>query len=72
FSFNWKKKVGRTSGELVEMIWASLNQLAMATREMGYGHHNDTLMDAMSDHNYRKAVNEDKPIYLLAIQWLTY
>ncbi|KIJ30125.1 hypothetical protein M422DRAFT_129190, partial [Sphaerobolus stellatus SS14] len=56
FSFNWTKNVGRTSGESVETIWASLNQLATATREMGYGHRKDTLMDAMNDHNYRKAV----------------
>ncbi|KIJ27639.1 hypothetical protein M422DRAFT_271180 [Sphaerobolus stellatus SS14] len=58
FSFNWTTNVGRTSGESVETIWVDLNQLATATREMGYGHRKDTLKDAMSDHNYRKAVNE--------------
>ena len=58
FSFNWTKDVGRTCGESVESNWASLNGLATSTREMGFGHRRDTLVDAMGDWNWRKAVNE--------------
>ncbi|KIJ55893.1 hypothetical protein M422DRAFT_132983, partial [Sphaerobolus stellatus SS14] len=54
FSFNWTKNVGRTSGESVETIWASLNGMATATREMGFGHRKDTIADAMNALNLRK------------------
>ncbi|KIJ32612.1 hypothetical protein M422DRAFT_90223, partial [Sphaerobolus stellatus SS14] len=53
-SFNWTDNVGRTGGEIVESNWASLNLLATATREMGWGHRKDTLNDAMLLHNWRK------------------
>ncbi|KIJ29554.1 hypothetical protein M422DRAFT_121726, partial [Sphaerobolus stellatus SS14] len=56
FSFNWTKDVGRTSGESVETIWASLNGLATATREMGFGHRRDTLTDAMNALNFWNTV----------------
>jgi len=58
FSFNWTKDVGRTCGESVESNWAALNGLATSSREMGFGHRRDTLNDAMSDVNWRKAVHE--------------
>lgn len=58
FSFNWTKNVGRTCGELVETNWASLNLLATSTREMGFGHRRDTLIDAQNDWNWRKATRE--------------
>ena len=58
FSFNWTKDVERTCGESVESNWASLNGLATSSREMGFGHQRDTLIDAMGDWNWRKAVNE--------------
>jgi hypothetical protein len=58
FSFNWTDCVGRTSGESVETNWSSLNLLATATREMGFGHRRDTLNDAMLDWNWRKATGE--------------
>ncbi|KIJ48953.1 hypothetical protein M422DRAFT_247327 [Sphaerobolus stellatus SS14] len=58
FSFNWTSNVGRTCGEIVETNWASLNLLATATREMGFGHRRDTLNDSMIDTNWRKLVNE--------------
>ncbi|KIJ30689.1 hypothetical protein M422DRAFT_186800 [Sphaerobolus stellatus SS14] len=60
FSFNWTDDVGRTCGEIVESNWASLNLLATATREMGWGHRKDTLNDAMLFHNWRKAITECK------------
>ncbi|KIJ29838.1 hypothetical protein M422DRAFT_187903, partial [Sphaerobolus stellatus SS14] len=56
FSFNKTKNVGRTSGESVETIWASLNGLATSTREMGYGHQKDTLIDAMNAFSFWKGV----------------
>jgi len=61
FSFNWTKDVGQTSGESVETIWASFNHLATSTREMGFGHRQDTLNDAMIDWNWQKAIAEGKP-----------
>ena len=62
FSFNWTVDVGRTCGESVETNWASLNLLATATREMGFGHRRETLSDAMLDWNWRKAINGGKKI----------
>ncbi|KIJ35185.1 hypothetical protein M422DRAFT_133371, partial [Sphaerobolus stellatus SS14] len=56
FSFNWTKNVGRTSGESVETIWASLNGRATATREMGYGHRKDVITDTMNALNFRKVI----------------
>ncbi|KIJ36825.1 hypothetical protein M422DRAFT_77334, partial [Sphaerobolus stellatus SS14] len=58
FSFNWTKNVGRTSGESVDTIWANLNGLALATREMGFGHHRDAITDAMLAWNFRKTTGE--------------
>ncbi|KIJ32932.1 hypothetical protein M422DRAFT_265273 [Sphaerobolus stellatus SS14] len=65
FSFNWTKNVGRTSGESMETIWASLNGLATATREMGFGHRRDTIADAMNALNFRKAIGEAHQILKL-------
>jgi len=62
FSFNWTKNVGRTCGEIVESNWAIMNGLATATREMGYGHRRDVIMDAMGFYNWRKATGEGKEV----------
>ena len=58
YSFNFTKNVGRTSGEIIETNWPNLNALALSTREMGWGHRWDTIMDAMNFWNYKKATGE--------------
>jgi len=66
FSLNWTRDVGRTCGESVETNWSGLNGLATSTREMGFGHRRDTITDAMSDWNWRKAINEGKALQVCA------
>ncbi|KAF8508438.1 hypothetical protein BU17DRAFT_56752, partial [Hysterangium stoloniferum] len=46
-SFNWTKNVGCTCGELVESNWAGLGVMATSIHEMGFGHHHDTINNAM-------------------------
>jgi hypothetical protein len=44
----------------VESNWSSLGKLATSTREMNFGLRRDTLNDAMSQWNWRKAKGECK------------
>ncbi|KAJ2935743.1 hypothetical protein H1R20_g1351, partial [Candolleomyces eurysporus] len=55
YSFNLTPHVGRTDGEAPERGWASSNDLAYSTREMGPGSCRDTLDDCFSDMNWNKA-----------------
>ncbi|KAJ2913229.1 hypothetical protein MD484_g7185, partial [Candolleomyces efflorescens] len=55
FSFNLTPHVGRTDGEAPERGWASSNDLAYSTREMGPGSRRDTLDDCFGDMNWSKA-----------------
>jgi hypothetical protein len=57
-SFNTTKNVGRTCGEQVKMLWASLNGLATSMQEMGVGMQRDTLSDNMNDSNWHKMTCE--------------
>ena len=56
FSFNWTKGVGQTDGEEPERGWANLNAAASSTKEMGPGHHRDTLDDYFGDWNWKKLI----------------
>jgi hypothetical protein len=55
YSFNLTPHVGRTDGEAPERGWASSNDLAYSTREMGPGSRRDTLDDCFGDMNWSKA-----------------
>ncbi|PSS00733.1 hypothetical protein PHLCEN_2v4114 [Hermanssonia centrifuga] len=54
YSFRYLPGVGMTDGEAVERIWASLNTLALRTREMASGHRHDTINDFQNDMNVRR------------------
>jgi len=56
YSLNYKKGVGKTSGEDVEITWSHTNSLAPATREMGPGARRETLNDHWNGWNFCKLV----------------
>jgi len=56
FSFNWSKGVRRTDGEEPEQGWANLNLAASSMKDMGPGHHRDTLDDYFGDWNWKKLI----------------
>ncbi|KIM66480.1 hypothetical protein SCLCIDRAFT_21951 [Scleroderma citrinum Foug A] len=56
FSFNWTKGVGQTDGEEPKRGWANLNAAASSTKDMGPGHHRDTLDDYLGDWNWKKLI----------------
>ncbi|THG98308.1 hypothetical protein EW026_g3855 [Hermanssonia centrifuga] len=53
FSLNLLPGAGMTDGESPERIWASLNALALRTREMAAGHRHDVINDFHGDMNVR-------------------
>jgi len=56
YSLNYKKGVGKTCGEDVEITWSHTNALAPSTREMGPGARRETLNDHWNGWNFRKLV----------------
>ena len=46
--------MGWTDGEEPKRGWENLNAAASSTKEMGPGHHQDTLDDFFSDWNWKK------------------
>lgn len=54
------KYVGRTCGEGVETIWASMNWLRYSTREMSRGGRRETLAEHFNDWNWEKTINFGK------------
>ncbi|KIJ11640.1 hypothetical protein PAXINDRAFT_164080 [Paxillus involutus ATCC 200175] len=57
FSFNWSPGMGCTDGEALERGWANINPMASSTKEMGPGHHHDTLDNHFSDWNWKKVIS---------------
>ncbi|KAJ7585741.1 hypothetical protein C8J56DRAFT_1053045 [Mycena floridula] len=60
FNLNYMLGAARTDGEGVERPWANIGPVATSTREMGPGHHHDTLDDHWHDWNWRKVVGLGK------------
>ncbi|THG97971.1 hypothetical protein EW026_g4122 [Hermanssonia centrifuga] len=54
YSLHYLPGVGMTDGEAPERIWASLNALALRTREMSSGHRHDVINDFHTDMNIRR------------------
>ncbi|KAG9014679.1 hypothetical protein FRB90_005207 [Tulasnella sp. 427] len=70
-ALNYTKYVGRTCGEGVETIWASLNWLRYSTREMTAGGREETLSEHFNWWNWLKViglVDYLKKAYFNAIQ----
>ncbi|KAG9042435.1 hypothetical protein FS837_010883 [Tulasnella sp. UAMH 9824] len=55
-ALDYTKYVGRTCGEGVETIWASMNWLRYSTREMGFGARIETLSEHFNDWNWQKTL----------------
>jgi hypothetical protein len=54
FSLNYIKGAGRTAGELIETVWAELNQANGSAKEMNAGHRHDFLDDMYGNWNWNK------------------
>ncbi|KAJ7079314.1 hypothetical protein C8R43DRAFT_1143270 [Mycena crocata] len=50
--------VGKTDGEGIERVWAALNPMAYATKEMGPGNRADTIDDKIDSHNFLKNLGQ--------------
>ena len=68
FSFNWTKGVGRTDGEEPERGWANLNPAGSSMKDMGPGHHCDTLDDHFGDWNWKKLIGLGLLPFLVRIE----
>lgn len=55
-ALNYTKYVGRTCGEGVETVWATMNWLRSSTREMTHGGRRDALSEHFNDWNWQKTV----------------
>ncbi|KAF7294727.1 CxC2 domain-containing protein [Mycena indigotica] len=56
--------IGKTDGEAMERVWASLNPASWATKEMGEGARLDVLEDRIDQLNFEKNIHLGKcPIY---------
>ncbi|KAJ7595933.1 hypothetical protein C8J56DRAFT_1001776 [Mycena floridula] len=60
FNLNYMLGAARMDGEGVERPWANIGPVATSTREMGPGHHHDTLDDHWHDWNWRKIIGLTK------------
>nr|GAT47503.1 predicted protein [Mycena chlorophos] len=54
--------MGKTDGEAMERIWASLNPASWATKEMGVGARHDVLEDKIDRMNYEKNLTLGKSL----------
>ncbi|KAJ7209468.1 hypothetical protein GGX14DRAFT_364154 [Mycena pura] len=55
-SLTYADGVGRTDGESIERMWATLNPIAYSTKEMGEGARHDSIEDRVDHINYEKNV----------------
>ena len=54
-------------GEMIEMLWAPLNEISRSTRGMGTSHHREVIDDHMNDSNWKKLVDLGKLILITDI-----
>ncbi|KAJ7053088.1 hypothetical protein C8F01DRAFT_1261266 [Mycena amicta] len=57
-SLSYARGVGRTDGEGIERLWAMLNPIASATKEMGAGNRHDTIEDRIDHICFEKNVSQ--------------
>jgi hypothetical protein len=57
---NFVPNAGQVDGEILETLWAPLNEVSGSTRGMAKFHRRETLDDHMNDSNWKKLVNMGK------------
>ncbi|KAF7319497.1 hypothetical protein HMN09_00288600 [Mycena chlorophos] len=57
-SLSYAVGVGRTDGEGIERLWAMLNPISFATKEMGEGNRHDAIEDKIDHLNFEKNIRE--------------
>lgn len=57
---NFIPGAGQVDGEILETLWAVLNNIHNSIRRMGEGHRRETLDDHMNDSNWKKLVGMGK------------
>ena len=57
FGFKYLDGSGRTSGEMIEQGWSTLNHAAGSSKCMTSGSRSDTLDDHLGMHNWEKIIN---------------
>jgi hypothetical protein len=60
-SLNFIKGAGQIDGEVIETLWAILNEVAGSTRTMGWAFRQETIDKHMNDSNWQKTVAIGKP-----------
>ncbi|KAJ7208950.1 hypothetical protein GGX14DRAFT_395577 [Mycena pura] len=56
FSLNFMEGAGQVDGEILEILWASLDKVVGSTRSMSRAHRQGVLDDYMNDSNWKKIV----------------
>jgi hypothetical protein len=56
-SLNFVKGAGQIDGEIIETLWAIMNNIAGSTRTMGWAFRQETIDKHMNDSNWLKTVN---------------
>ncbi|EJF55278.1 hypothetical protein DICSQDRAFT_74779, partial [Dichomitus squalens LYAD-421 SS1] len=54
FAMCYKQGTGHSNGETVEIAWAILNEIGVATRKMNGGARHDAICDSINDYNWDK------------------
>jgi hypothetical protein len=65
FSPTYIQGVGQVDGEILETLWAPLNQVSGSTRSMTTAHWQEILDDHMNDSNWKKQVNAGRLVATL-------
>lgn len=58
FSLNYMRNCGRTTGEIIETLWAPAKKAGATTREMNAGHRHETLDAYHGNWNWRKTQHQ--------------
>ena len=61
FTLNFIKGVGEVDGEVLEMLWSRLDQVAGLIQAMSIAHAQEVLDDYMNDSNWRKMICMGRP-----------
>ena len=58
YSTKYVPGAGKVDGEVLETLWAPLNQISGTTRTMTTSHRRETINDHMNDSNWKKVTDE--------------
>lgn len=56
---------GRVDGEILESLWAVLNEVSPSTQNASHASRREMLDDHMNDSNWKKMLSTSEPIYIV-------